>query len=86
MKKSGVLRQKIITVNTSVRSEILAQCANEWKRKDIDMAIEFKQGNILDAKENIICHQVNCRGVMGAGLAKQIREKYPTVFTRYVEL
>lgn len=32
---------------------------------------------------DIIAHQVNCRGVMGAGLAKQIRNKYPIVYERY---
>lgn len=31
----------------------------------------------------IVCHQVNCKGVMGAGLAKQIKEKFPFVFKAY---
>ena len=31
----------------------------------------------------IICHQVNCKGVMGAGLAKQIRSRYPEVYNKY---
>lgn len=31
-------------------------------------------------------HQVNCRGVMGAGLAKQIRRQYPKVFRVYKKL
>lgn len=31
----------------------------------------------------IVCHQVNCKGVMGAGLARQIREKHPDVFSLY---
>lgn len=43
-------------------------------------------GNILDCKESIICHQVNCQGVMGAGLAKQIRERYPEVFKQYRDI
>ena len=29
-------------------------------------------GDILDATEEITCHQVNCRGVMGAGVAKTL--------------
>lgn len=41
------------------------------------MSVTFKQGNILDATENIIVNQVNCFGKMGAGLAKQIAEKWP---------
>lgn len=47
--------------------------------------IQIKKGNILDASENIICHQVNCRGVMGAGLALQIRNRYPEVYEEYSE-
>ncbi len=43
-------------------------------------------GNILDAKENITCQQVNCKGVMGAGLAKQIADKYPHVYKCYKEM
>lgn len=40
-------------------------------------------GNLLDSDCDIICHQVNCRGVMGAGLAKQIAERYPLVLNVY---
>ena len=39
--------------------------------------------NILDVTDGIICQQVNCKGVMGAGLAKQIKEKYPIVYKTY---
>lgn len=31
----------------------------------------------------IVCHQVNCKGVMGSGLAKQIKDKFPLVFAAY---
>jgi O-acetyl-ADP-ribose deacetylase (regulator of RNase III) len=48
--------------------------------------IKIIDGNILNATEDIICHQVNCKGVMGAGLAKQIRNKYPYVYEEYVKL
>lgn len=40
-------------------------------------------GNILNAQEDIICHQVNCLGIMGAGLALQIRNKFPATYNRY---
>lgn len=40
-------------------------------------------GNILDVTGGIIVQQVNCQGVMGAGLAKQIRQKYPRVYEHY---
>lgn len=41
------------------------------------------KGNLLDIKDGIIVHQVNCKGVMGAGLAKQIKDKYPVVYKDY---
>lgn len=45
--------------------------------------MEIVIGDILESKCNIICHQVNCQGVMGRGLAKQIKDKYPNVFEKY---
>lgn len=39
--------------------------------------------DILTVEEGTIFHQVNCMGVMGAGLAKQIAEKYSEVLTVY---
>lgn len=47
------------------------------------MSITFKQGNILDAKENVVTQQVNCMGFMNAGLAKQIKIKWPIVEKEY---
>lgn len=41
------------------------------------------EGDILDIEEGLICHQVNTCGVFNAGLAKQIRIKYPIVFECY---
>ena len=34
-------------------------------------------------KVDIICHQTNCKGVMGAGIAFQIKRTYPEVFKKY---
>lgn len=34
----------------------------------------------------IICHQVNCKGVMNAGLALQIKEKFPEVYKSYNQI
>lgn len=34
-------------------------------------------------QKGIIVHQVNCRGVMGAGLAKRVREKFPAAYINY---
>lgn len=42
--------------------------------------------DLLEVKEGIICHQVNCLGRMKSGLAKSISEKYPIVKTKYDEM
>lgn len=45
--------------------------------------IKVYEGNIFTTSAEIIAHQVNCQGVMGAGLAKQIRDTYPEVYEAY---
>lgn len=40
-------------------------------------------GNIVDSKETYICHQVNCQNAMGAGVAKALYEKWPSVKAEY---
>ena len=45
--------------------------------------MEIIEGNLLEAPERIIVHQTNCMGVMGSGIAKQIKAKYPEVFAGY---
>lgn len=51
--------------------------------------MKYIVGDILtpntDDKAVIVCHQVNCQGVMGAGLAKQVKRMYPDVFELYKE-
>jgi len=47
--------------------------------------MNIKKGNVLDSNFQVIAHQVNCQGVMGAGVAKAIRIKYPEVFNEYQE-
>lgn len=45
--------------------------------------INYVKGNLLDSGCDYICHQVNCQGVMGSGIAKQIRERFPDVYKYY---
>ena len=40
-------------------------------------------GNILNARESLICQQVNCQNAMGAGLAKVLYSKWPAVKRDY---
>ena len=39
--------------------------------------------DILTVERGIIVHQVNCQGVMGSGIAKAIRNKWPVVYEDY---
>ena len=45
--------------------------------------VKYVKGNLLDSNCDYICHQVNCQGVMGSGIAKQIRERWPEVYESY---
>lgn len=45
--------------------------------------IKIIDGDLLNSEATIICHQVNCQGKMGSGIAKQIKERYPEVFIAY---
>ena len=42
------------------------------------------RGDITTAV-GLIAHQVNCQGVMGAGVAKAIRQRWPHVYEEYVK-
>ena len=48
--------------------------------------ITIKESSLFDAAEGLICHQVNCKGNMGRGVAKQFRELYPRAYYRYLSL
>lgn len=41
------------------------------------------KGDIFFSQAEIICHQVNCRGVMGAGIARAVRDRYPGIYETY---
>ena len=47
--------------------------------------IRYIKGDITKSNCDIICHQVNCQGVMNSGVAKAIREKWPRVYEEYRE-
>lgn len=48
--------------------------------------IKIVNGDLLDAEENLILHQVNCKGKMNSGVAKAIRGKWGEVFRDYKSL
>lgn len=45
--------------------------------------IKYIKCDIFESGADVICHQVNCQGVMGSGVAKQVKERYPYVFEEY---
>ena len=49
------------------------------------MSINFIKQDLTTSDADYICHQVNCMGKMNSGVAKAIREKWPIVYTTYLE-
>lgn len=47
--------------------------------------IKYYSGDLLKAKSDIICHQVNLQGVMGGGIALQISQRFPNCEIQYQE-
>ena len=46
-----------------------------------DLIEAFKNGEV-----DVIVHQANCQGVMGSGIAKQIKQEFPEHFEDYLEV
>lgn len=46
--------------------------------------IVHKKCDIFESGADILCHQVNCQGVMGSGVAKQVKERFPIVYSEYM--
>jgi O-acetyl-ADP-ribose deacetylase (regulator of RNase III) len=45
--------------------------------------IKFIDGDVFNSDADYILHQTNCKGVMGSGIAKTVKEMYPDVFNEY---
>jgi O-acetyl-ADP-ribose deacetylase (regulator of RNase III) len=45
--------------------------------------IQYIKGDIFNAKTQVIVNTVNCKGVMGKGLALAFKQKYPDMFAAY---
>ena len=50
------------------------------------MSIKIIDDNLFHSQARFIVHQVNCQGIMGSGVAQQIRMKYPHVFIEYKKI
>ena len=47
--------------------------------------ITIKNGDLFNVTDGVICHHVNCQGVMGSGVAKAFKEYFPTSYQYYLD-
>ena len=47
------------------------------------MKIEYRKGDLFETDVKTIIHGCNAQGVMGSGVAKIIRDKFPKAYERY---
>jgi O-acetyl-ADP-ribose deacetylase (regulator of RNase III) len=47
--------------------------------------IQYQKGDIFASNAQVIVNPVNCKGVMGRGLALVFKERYPAMFATYQE-
>lgn len=45
--------------------------------------IRYVKGDLLNSNMKVIAHGCNCHGVMGSGIARQIRDRWPNVYEVY---
>lgn len=49
------------------------------------MPIRQVNGDLFDTEAEALVNPVNCVGIMGAGVAAQMRARYPAMYRRYLE-
>lgn len=54
------------------------------EEREVSTVVNFVIGDLFQASESIIGHQVNCQAVMGSGVAKHVKQLYPEVFREYI--
>ena len=47
------------------------------------MKIIYRKGDLLECEEKVVVHGCNAQGVMGAGVARAIKEKHFRAYTQY---
>ena len=45
--------------------------------------IKHEIGDMFASDVNVFVHQVNCKGIMGSGVAKQVRDLFPDSYSEY---
>lgn len=51
--------------------------------RHISCMIRYVTGDLLGAPQKVIVHGTNNKGIMGSGVARQIRERWPNVYEVY---
>lgn len=78
--KDAELFKEIIEYHNSERNKIfLTLLKNQNEIPVLNM-------DIFAGNEQVIGHQTNCQGVMGSGIAKIVKEKFPTCYEEYHSL
>jgi O-acetyl-ADP-ribose deacetylase (regulator of RNase III) len=57
-----------------------------WSGPNEGPGIHFVQGDLFYSTDSAIAHGVNMRGVMGAGIAREFRVKFPVMYGTYKAL
>lgn len=52
-------------------------------QSSINMNIIYTKKDISSVERGVVAHGTNCCGVMGSGVAKALRAKYPIIFNPY---
>ena len=50
------------------------------------MTLEYRKGDLFNVTEGIIAQGCNAQGVMGSGVARIVRDKYPSAYEEYRDL
>lgn len=50
------------------------------------MAVVITKGDLFESGADALVNTVNCVGVMGKGIAKEFKRRYPEMFTEYAKL
>lgn len=50
------------------------------------MTIEQRKGDVLNVVDGIIVHGCNCKGMFGAGIALQIKRRFPYAYAAYKQI
>ena len=48
--------------------------------------ITYRQGNLLESGLDAIAHGCNCEGIMNAGIARDLKNKFPQMYREYNSL